>query len=176
LGSRSKCYETWGGALSASKIVGYAEGLDLMRTMSAKKGWNLDLGGIAGLWRGGCIIRARFLTRITESWTAEPELANVMLAPFFEVVRNRVQKPWREVVALAVRAGVPVPAIRASLAYYDANRSSRLPANLLPAQRDFFGAHTCKCVDRLAGEPFHTEWPGGLRLTCRRHAADKGPD
>ncbi len=146
-------------ALYASKIVSYAQGLDLMRTMSEKKGWQLDLGGIAGIWRGGCIIRARFLGRITEAYRADPALSNLMLAPFFEAALNGAQQAWREVVALAVSAGIAVPATSASLAYYDAYRSARLPANLLQAQRDFFGAHTYECVDRPAGQMFHTEWP-----------------
>jgi len=146
-------------ALYASKIVSYAQGLDLMRTMSGNKGWQLDLGAIAGIWRGGCIIRARFLGRITEAYDADAALSNLMLAPFFEAALSRAQQPWREVVALAVTAGIPVPAMSASLAYYDAYRSARLPANLLQAQRDFFGAHTYERVDRPAGQMFHTEWP-----------------
>jgi 6-phosphogluconate dehydrogenase len=147
------------GALYASKVISYAQGLALMRTMSEKKGWGLDLGGIASIWRGGCIIRARFLNRITEAYRAEPELANLMLSPFFADVLNRHQAAWRRVVALAVGAGLPVPAFSASLAYYDSYRSARLPANLLQAQRDFFGAHTYERIDRPAGQWFHTEWP-----------------
>ncbi|MCA0239764.1 MAG: decarboxylating NADP(+)-dependent phosphogluconate dehydrogenase [Proteobacteria bacterium] len=146
-------------ALYASKIISYAQGLDLMRSMSEKKGWNLDLGGIASIWRGGCIIRARFLGRITEVWRADPQLPNLVLAPYFSGLLNRAQQPWREVVALAVRAGIPVPAFSASLAYYDSLRSARLPANLLQAQRDFFGAHTYERIDRPEGEFFHTQWP-----------------
>ena len=150
-------------ALYASKIVSYAQGLDLMRTMSEKKKWSLDLGGIARIWRGGCIIRARFLGHIAEAYRhaegAKAPPANLMLAPFFAGVLNRAQASWREVVAQAVRAGVPVPAMSASLAYYDAYRSARLPANLLQAQRDFFGAHTYERVDRPAGQTFHTAWP-----------------
>jgi 6-phosphogluconate dehydrogenase len=146
-------------ALYASKIVSYAQGLDLMRTVSDKKGWALDLGGIAGIWRGGCIIRARFLGRITEAYRADPALANLMLAPFFREVLNRSQQAWRQVVALAVAQGLPVPAMGASLAYYDSYRSARLPANLLQAQRDFFGAHTYERVDRPTGQWFHTQWP-----------------
>jgi 6-phosphogluconate dehydrogenase len=146
-------------ALYASKIVSYTQGLALMRTMSDKKGWALDLGGIASIWRGGCIIRARFLNRITEACRADPELANLMLAPFFNEVLARTQSAWREVVALAVTHGLPVPAFSASLAYYDSLRSERLPANLLQAQRDFFGAHTYERVDRPAGQWYHTEWP-----------------
>ena len=146
-------------ALYASKVISYAQGLDLMRTMSAAKGWALDLGGIAGIWRGGCIIRARFLGRITEAYRADAALPNLMLAPFFEDVLNRSQQAWREVVALAAASGIPVPAMSASLAYYDSYRCANLPANLLQAQRDFFGAHTYERVDRPAGQWFHTAWP-----------------
>ncbi len=146
-------------ALYASKIISYTQGLDLMRSMSEKKGWGLDLGGIASIWRGGCIIRARFLERITEVWRADPALPNLALAPYFSGVLNRAQQPWRELVALAVRAGIPVPAFSASLAYYDSLRSARLPANLLQAQRDFFGAHTYERIDRPEGQFFHTQWP-----------------
>jgi 6-phosphogluconate dehydrogenase len=146
-------------ALYASKIISYAQGLDLMRTMGEKKGWGLDLGGIAGIWRGGCIIRARFLGHITAAYRADPGLQNLMLAPFFAAVLARSQQAWREVVALAVSQGLPVPAMGASLAYYDSFRSARLPANLLQAQRDFFGAHTYERVDKPAGQWFHTPWP-----------------
>jgi 6-phosphogluconate dehydrogenase len=146
-------------ALYASKVVSYAQGLDLMRTMSREKGWGLDLAGIAGIWRGGCIIRARFLAHIGEAWRADPELPNLMLAPYFVALLNRSQQAWRDVVALAVRHGIAVPAMSASLAYYDSYRSARLPANLLQAQRDFFGAHTYERVDRPAGQWFHTAWP-----------------
>ena len=146
-------------ALYASKIVSYTQGFDLMRAMGAKKAWALDLGGIAGIWRGGCIIRARFLNRITDAYGAEPALANLMLAPFFRDALNAAQGSWREVVATAVRSGIAVPAMSASLAYYDAYRCARLPANLLQAQRDFFGAHTYERVDRPEGQAFHTDWP-----------------
>ena len=146
-------------ALYASKIVSYAQGMDLMRTMSDKRGWQLDLGGIAGIWRGGCIIRARFLGRITEAFRADPALDHLMLAPSFQQVLNRSQAAWRSVVAQAVGAGIPVPAFSASLAYYDSLRTERLSANLLQAQRDFFGAHTYERIDRPAGQWFHTDWP-----------------
>jgi 6-phosphogluconate dehydrogenase len=146
-------------ALYAAKIISYAQGLDLMRTMSDKKAWSLDLGAIAGIWRGGCIIRARFLGRITEAYKTEANLSNLMLAPFFEAVLNRTQSNWRDVVALAVQHGIAVPAMSASLAYYDSYRCARLPANLLQAQRDFFGAHTYERIDKPAGEWFHTHWP-----------------
>ncbi|MFN7724171.1 MAG: decarboxylating NADP(+)-dependent phosphogluconate dehydrogenase [Rubrivivax sp.] len=146
-------------ALYASKVISYAQGLDLMRTMSGHKAWQLDLGQIAALWRGGCIIRARFLNRITEAYRAQPDLPNLMLAPFFRDLLNRTQGPWRQVVAQAVGAGIAVPAFSASLAYFDSMRAARLPANLLQAQRDFFGAHTYERTDRPAGQWFHTEWP-----------------
>jgi 6-phosphogluconate dehydrogenase len=157
-------------ALYASKIVSYAQGLDLMQTMSDKKGWALDLGAIAGIWRGGCIIRARFLGRISEAYAAQspagagadsatPPPRHLMLTPFFSDVLNRSQSAWRAVVALAVSQGIPVPAFGASLAYYDSLRTARSSANLLQAQRDFFGAHTYERTDKPAGQWFHTDWP-----------------
>jgi 6-phosphogluconate dehydrogenase len=146
-------------ALYASKIISYAQGLDLITTMSAAKGWNLDLGKIAAIWRGGCIIRARFLNRITEAYRETPQLENLMLAPFFKDILNDSQENWREVVAMATLAGIPVPAFSASLGYYDSYRSAFLPANLLQAQRDFFGAHTYERTDKPRGEMFHTDWP-----------------
>jgi 6-phosphogluconate dehydrogenase len=146
-------------ALYASKIISYAQGLDLITTMSAQKDWNLDLSKIAAIWRGGCIIRARFLNRITEAYRADPGLENLMLAPFFKDILNRSERNWREVVATATLAGIPVPAFSASLGYYDSYRSAFLPANLLQAQRDFFGAHTYERTDKPRGVMFHTEWP-----------------
>jgi 6-phosphogluconate dehydrogenase len=146
-------------ALYASKIVSYAQGFDLMRTMDAQQHWGLNLGAIASIWRGGCIIRARFLNHIAAAYRTDAALPNLMLAPFFRDALNTAQADWREVVALAVRAGLAVPAMSASLAYYDAYRSARLPANLLQAQRDFFGAHTYERVDKPAGEWFHAAWP-----------------
>ncbi|MCX6874411.1 MAG: decarboxylating NADP(+)-dependent phosphogluconate dehydrogenase [Verrucomicrobia bacterium] len=146
-------------ALYASKIISYAQGLDLITTMSALKDWHLDLARIASIWRGGCIIRARFLKHITAAYRANPALGNLMLDPFFKDLLNRSQKNWREVVALAMLNGIPVPAFSASLGYYDSYRSAILPANLLQAQRDFFGAHTYERTDRPRGKMFHTEWP-----------------
>ncbi|MEO0018164.1 MAG: decarboxylating NADP(+)-dependent phosphogluconate dehydrogenase [Verrucomicrobiota bacterium] len=146
-------------ALYASKIISYAQGLDLITTMSAAKGWELDLAKIAAIWRGGCIIRARFLNRITEAYRANPSLSNLMLDPFFMGVLNDSQQHWREVVAMAILNGIPVPAFSASLGYYDSYRSAILPANLLQAQRDFFGAHTYERSDKPRGEMFHTDWP-----------------
>ena len=146
-------------ALYASKVVSYTQGMALMRTMSDAQGWALDLGAIASIWRGGCIIRARFLNHISDAYRAEPALANLMLAPFFRDLLNSTQLHWRQVVALAVSHGIPVPAFGASLGYYDSLRSARLPANLLQAQRDFFGAHTYERIDRPEGQFFHTDWP-----------------
>ena len=146
-------------ALFASKIISYAQGLDLIASMSEEKGWNLDLGKIAAIWRGGCIIRARFLNDITDAYRKDPKLSNLMLAPFFKDLLNGFQQNWREVVSMATLAGIPVPAFSASLGYYDSYRSAVLPANLLQAQRDFFGAHTYERTDKPRGEFFHTEWP-----------------
>jgi 6-phosphogluconate dehydrogenase len=146
-------------ALFASKIISYAQGLDLITTMSAHKAWNLDLSKIAAIWRGGCIIRARFLNHITDAYRANPGLTNLMLAPFFKNLLNGFQQNWREVIATATLAGIPVPAFSASLGYYDSYRSAVLPANLLQAQRDFFGAHTYERTDKPRGEMFHTDWP-----------------
>ena len=146
-------------ALYASKIVSYAQGLDLISKVGVDKGWDLKLGEIAKIWRGGCIIRAQFLNRITEAYTDNAP-TNLMLAPFFTEILNKGQKDWREVVALAATNGIPVPSFGGSLAYYDAYRAERLPANLLQAQRDFFGAHTYERLDKPEGEFFHTEdWP-----------------
>jgi 6-phosphogluconate dehydrogenase len=146
-------------ALYASKIVSYAQGLDLIKRVGEAHEWGLDLGSIARIWRGGCIIRARFLNRITEAYERDPGLTNLMLDGFFRDVLNESPANWREVVALAVQNGIPVPAFSASLGYYDSYRAERLPANLLQAQRDFFGAHTYERIDKPAGEWFHTDWP-----------------
>jgi 6-phosphogluconate dehydrogenase len=147
-------------ALYASKIVSYTQGLDLISKVGKEQAWGLDLGAIARIWRGGCIIRAQFLNRITEAYEANPDLSNLMLAPFFTEILNTGQKDWREVVAIAAINGIPVPSFGGSLSYYDAYRAERLPANLLQAQRDFFGAHTYERLDKPEGEFFHTEdWP-----------------
>jgi len=147
-------------ALYASKIVSYAQGLDLISKVGSEKGWDLQLGEIAKIWRGGCIIRARFLNRITEAYQSSESPTNLMLAPFFTDVLTHAQQNWREVVSLAALNGIPVPSFSGSLAYYDSYRSERLPANLLQAQRDFFGAHTYERLDKPEGEFFHTDdWP-----------------
>ncbi|MFM2242206.1 MAG: decarboxylating NADP(+)-dependent phosphogluconate dehydrogenase, partial [Verrucomicrobiota bacterium] len=129
-------------ALYASKIVSYAQGLDLITAVGKDKGWDLDLGAIARIWRGGCIIRAKFLNRITEAYEGAEKPTNLMLAPFFTAVLNGAQENWRKVISIACLNGIPVPSFAGSLAYYDSYRAERLPANLLQAQRDFFGAHT----------------------------------
>jgi 6-phosphogluconate dehydrogenase len=143
-------------ALYASKIVSYAQGLALMRAASDEFDWDLSLGNIASIWRGGCIIRAKFLNRITEAYGRDSKLKNLMLDPFFTEVLANGQGGWREVVATAQKAGIAVPALSASLAYFDSYRAERLPQNLLQAQRDYFGAHTYERVDKEG--TFHTEW------------------
>lgn len=143
-------------ALFASKVCSYAQGFAQLRAASEAFGWDLDYGRIATLWRGGCIIRARFLENIKEAYARDPALPNLLLDPFFRERVGAYQDAWREVVATAVRAGVPVPAMASALAYFDGYRAARLPANLLQAQRDYFGAHTYERVDRAG--TFHREW------------------
>ncbi len=147
-------------SLYASKICSYAQGFALMAAQSAERNWNLRLGEIAMIWRGGCIIRARFLQRIKEAFDRDPALPNLLLDTHFSGVLARTQQNWRRIVAQAALAGIPAPAFAASLAYYDSYRSPRLPANLLQAQRDYFGAHTYERVDKPAGQFFHTDWVG----------------
>ena len=145
-------------ALYASKICSYAQGFQLMRGADEAYGWNLNYGNIALLWRAGCIIRAQFLDNIKAAFTANPGLANLLLDDYFQEVIAKTQSGWRKVVARAAEAGVPVPAFSSALAYYDSYRSERLPANLLQAQRDYFGAHTYERVDAARGRFFHTQW------------------
>jgi 6-phosphogluconate dehydrogenase len=147
-------------ALYASKIISYAQGYMLMRAAAKANNWNLNYGGIALMWRGGCIIRSRFLGKIKEAYTTNPELANLLLDPHFKGEIDRAQAGWRKVVAAAVTAGVPVPAFSTALSFYDSYRTARLPANLLQAQRDYFGAHTYERTDRPRGEFHHTNWTG----------------
>jgi 6-phosphogluconate dehydrogenase len=147
-------------ALYASKIVSYAQGYVLMRQAAEEYGWNLNYGGIALMWRGGCIIRSAFLGKIKEAFDHNPKLSNLLLDPFF---KNRImdaQSAWRRVVSAAVSNGVWAPAMATALNYFDGYRSARLPANLLQAQRDYFGAHTYERIDRPRGEYFHTNWTG----------------
>ena len=145
-------------ALLASKIVSYAQGFMLMREASREYGWQLDLGNIALLWRSGCIIRSVFLERIKAAYDRNPNLVNLLLDDYFKGILQACQASWRRVLAAAVRAGIPVPAFSASLAFYDGYRSERLPANLIQAQRDYFGAHTYERVDQPRGTFFHTQW------------------
>jgi len=147
-------------ALYAAKIVSYAQGYQLMRSAAAEYKWNLNYGGIALMWRGGCIIRSVFLGKIKEAFETEPDLTNLLITPFFKDAVEKAQASWRRVVTTAVEMGIPVPAISTALAYYDGYRNSRLPANLLQAQRDYFGAHTYERVDKPRGEFFHTNWTG----------------
>jgi len=147
-------------ALYASKIVSYAQGYQLMRAAAAEYGWDLNYGGVALMWRGGCIIRSAFLGKIKEAFDKNPNLNNLLLDPFFKDAVEKAQDAWRRVVVAAVQMGVPIPAVSAALAFYDGYRSERLPANLLQAQRDYFGAHTYERVDRPRGEAFHTNWTG----------------
>jgi 6-phosphogluconate dehydrogenase len=159
-GKREGLLEDLRHALFAAKIVSYAQGYTLLRAGAATHGWRLNPGGIALTWRGGCIIRSAFLGEIKKAFDRSPLLANLMLDPFFkEALQNRMAS-WRRVVAAAVHAGLPVPCLSAGLAYWDGYRSERLPANLLQAQRDYFGAHLYERVDRPRGEFFHTNWTG----------------
>ena len=147
-------------ALYASKIVSYAQGYTLMRSAAKTYGWNLNYGGIALMWRGGCIIRSVFLGKIKEAFDRDPELENLIMDDYFAGVLKTLVPAWRDVVAYAVSAGIPMPAFSAALSWFDGYTTARLPANLLQAQRDYFGAHTYERVDRERGEFFHTNWTG----------------
>jgi 6-phosphogluconate dehydrogenase len=147
-------------ALYASKIISYAQGFTLMRSAAKTYGWNLNYGGIALMWRGGCIIRSIFLGKIKEAFDKNQELPNLLLDPFFKERILLSQNSWRNVVSAAIINGIPIPAFASALSYYDGYRSKRLPANLLQAQRDYFGAHTYERVDRPRGEFYHTNWTG----------------
>ena len=147
-------------ALYASKIVSYAQGYSLMKAAADEYGWKLNYGGIALMWRGGCIIRSVFLGKIKEAYVHNPGITNLLLDPFFKDKVEKAQKGWRNVVANAALNGIPVPAFAAALAYFDGYRCEKLPANLLQAQRDYFGAHTYERTDKPRGEFFHTNWTG----------------
>ena len=159
-GDRAKAVEDIRQALYASKIVSYAQGYQLMRAAAAEYGWNVNYGGVALMWRGGCIIRSQFLGKIKEAFTKKPNLVNLLLYPYFRAAVRKAQGAWRRTITKAVKMGVPVPALGSALAYYDGYRNGRLPANLLQAQRDYFGAHTYERVDKPRGEFFHTNWTG----------------
>jgi len=147
-------------ALYASKIVSYAQGYSLMRAAAEEYGWKLNYGGIALMWRGGCIIRSAFLGKIKEAFDNNPSITNLLLDPFFKEKVDKAQKGWRNVVSSAVSNGIPVPSISSALGYFDGYRCEKLPANLLQAQRDYFGAHTYERTDKPRGEFFHTNWTG----------------
>jgi len=155
-GDREQLIEDIGRALYASKICSYAQGFALLKQASESYNWNLKLGDIALLWRGGCIIRAQFLERIKEAYTRNPSLANLLLDPYFKEVVEEAQDSWRRVISLAVQYGIPIPCFSSALFYYDSYRRDKLPANLIQAQRDYFGAHTYERVDREG--IFHTDW------------------
>ncbi|MBS0621519.1 MAG: decarboxylating NADP(+)-dependent phosphogluconate dehydrogenase [Verrucomicrobia bacterium] len=159
-GNKEAFVEQVRNALYASKIISYAQGYMLMRQAAKEFGWKLNYGAIALMWRGGCIIRSRFLNNIKQAYQENNELENLLLHDFFREAILKCEKGWREVVATSARQGVPVPCFSSALTYYDGYRCARLPANLLQAQRDFFGAHTYERVDQPRGKFFHTNWTG----------------
>ncbi len=157
-GNREEFIESVRRALYASKICSYAQGFALMKAAAEEFGWDLDYGRIAMIFRGGCIIRAQFLHKIKEAYGRDLELPNLLLDPYFKDIIDKYQQDWRKVVSVAVTLGIPVQAISAALAYFDSYRSENLPANLLQAQRDYFGAHLYERTDKPRGEYFHTNW------------------
>lgn len=159
-GNRKAFVESIRKALYTSKIVSYTQGYLLMKAAAETYGWHLNMGGIALMWRGGCIIRSVFLGKIKEAFDKDPELENLLLAPYFTQAIDEAQDSWREVCAQAMLLGAPAPAMTSALAYYDGLRTARSAANLLQAQRDYFGAHTYERVDKPRGEFFHTDWTG----------------
>jgi 6-phosphogluconate dehydrogenase len=159
-------------ALYCSKIISYAQGYMLMRAAEKDQGWNLNLGGVALMWRGGCIIRSAFLGDIKAAFDKNPKLQNLLLDAFFATALNKYHWSWRKAVIHAIEIGVPMPAFSTALAFYDGYRTERLPANLLQAQRDFFGAHTYERVDKPRGQFFHTNWTGrGGRVSSSSYNA-----
>ena len=159
-GDKSAFIEAIRKALYASKIISYAQGYTLMRTAAKTYGWNLNYGGIALMWRGGCIIRSVFLGKIKEAYDKNPELENLLLDDYFAETIKTLVASWREVVAYAVKAGIPMPAFTSALSYFDGYTTAGLPANLLQAQRDYFGAHTYERIDQPRGQFYHTNWTG----------------
>jgi 6-phosphogluconate dehydrogenase len=167
-GDRAKFVNDLRQALYASKIVSYAQGYQLMRAAAKTYKWNLNNGGIALMWRGGCIIRSVFLGDIKKAFKRNPELVNLLVDKFFNRAVSKRQAAWRRVIMQAVKMGIPTPCLSSALAYFDGYRSDRLPANLLQAQRDYFGAHTYERVDKPRGEFFHTNWTGRGGTTTAR--------
>jgi 6-phosphogluconate dehydrogenase len=159
-GDRAAFIEDVRRALYCSKLISYAQGYMLLRAAAAENEWNLNLGGIALMWRGGCIIRSRFLGKIKEAFDKNPTLHNLLLDDFFSQTLNKYQGSWRKGIISAIEYGVPTPAFSTALSFFDGYRTERLPANLLQAQRDFFGAHTYERVDQPRGKFFHTNWTG----------------
>ena len=159
-GDRQQLVSALEQALYCAKIISYAQGFALLQNASQEHDWQLDFASIASIWRGGCIIRSIFLNHIADAYRQEPELTNLLFAPYFSSRMNKAQADLRTVVGIAAMHGVPVPCLSAALGYFDSLRSVRLPANLLQAQRDYFGAHTYERVDRPRGEFFHTDWTG----------------
>jgi len=172
-GNRVRLVNAVRDALYASKIVSYAQGMELLRAASTEYKWNLNLSDIATIWRGGCIIRAKFLNRIVEAYQRDPALHNLLLDRYFTRIIRKTQRNWRVAVATAIKHGVAVPAFSASLAYFDSYRQPRLPANLLQAQRDFFGAHTYERVDKPG--VFHTEWIEADEKSAEKSTEPKVP-
>jgi 6-phosphogluconate dehydrogenase len=166
-GGREALVEAVRDALYCSKICAYAQGFQLMRAAQSEYGWQLDFATIASIWRGGCIIRARFLQKIVDAYGRDPELVNLLLDPYFEEQIRRSQERWRLAVALAAQAGIAAPALMSALAYYDGYRSAQLPANLLQAQRDYFGAHTYERTDQARGAIYHLDWAHPKRLQVK---------
>ena len=167
-GDKTKFVKDLQAALYASKIVSYAQGYQLMRAAAKTYKWNLNYGGIALVWRGGCIIRSVFLGEIKKAFKRNPELVNLLVDKFFKKAVSSRQAGWRRVVVQATKLGIPVPCLSSALTYFDGYRSDRLPANLLQAQRDYFGAHTYERVDKPRGEVFHTNWTGRGGTTTAR--------
>jgi 6-phosphogluconate dehydrogenase len=159
-GDRKAFVADIGHALYASKIISYAQGYEMMQAAAAEYKWDLSYGGIALMWRGGCIIRSKFLGKIKEAYDKDPKLSNLLLAPFFSEKIEAVQESWRRVVATATQNGIWIPATATALTYFDGFRNGRLPANLLQAQRDYFGAHQYERLDQPRGQFFHTNWTG----------------
>jgi 6-phosphogluconate dehydrogenase len=159
-GDREALIEDVRRAMYAAKIVSYAQGYMLMREAAKENGWNLNYGGVALMWRGGCIIRSRFLGKIRDAFAKDPNLSNLLLDDFFKKAIDDAQAGWRRVVSKAAEGGIPVPAMSSALSFYDGYRHGWLPANMVQAQRDYFGAHTYERVDKPRGEHFHTNWTG----------------
>ena len=159
-GNRKEMIENIRKALLASKIISYAQGYVLMKAAAKNYGWKLNYGGIALMWRGGCIIRSTFLGKIKEAYDKDPELSNLLLDPYFKALIESLVPAWRQVVANAALCGIPTPAFSSALSYFDGYTTDRLPANLLQGQRDYFGAHTYERVDAPRGQFFHTNWTG----------------